>query len=310
MKGRLAGGLFVAGVYLAVLADLVVVALPSIYNHQESLADTRTRLGNQNLGVIARADSRVAMDQPYRAYSNLGSVLGFRSVSSYDPVLLKRTTDLLRAPQGVNDPWGNLSNSISLPKDGGPSFNVLGVGYWLEFQPTGARLSERTMHLPRLSLVAGQRFVPTPAASLAAVLAPGFAPRAEVILEQAPAMLDSTAPARGRERVAIVAERPGYIRAEVESPRGGYLVFSESYYPGWRADTGGRAVPLVPADHAVMAVQIGPGRSTVTLRFTTPWLMPSATIAGLGLLGIAILFAWQQLAANDHAARAPAVRTT
>jgi len=306
-NGRLDGGLYVAGAYLAVLAELVLVALPSIYNHHESLADIRTRLGAQNLGLIAAADSRVAM----AGDPNLGSVLGFRGVSSYDPVLLKRTTDLLRASQGAEfrDLKASTSSRIQLPADGGASFDVLGVGYRLESRSAGGSIIERTTHLPRLSLVAGHRIVPSPAASLAAVLAPGFAPRSEVILEHAPATLDSTGSARGRERVAIVAERPGYIRAEVEAPSGGYLVFSESYYPGWRAETGGRAVPLVPADHAVMAVRIGPGRSTVTLRFTTPWLMPSAMIAGLGLLGIAILFAWQHLAANYHSARAPAART-
>jgi len=300
--GQLSGELFAAGAYLAILADLVLIALPSIYNHQGALTDARTRLGVQNLGVIAGADSRVAMDSPYAGYASLGSVLGFRSVSADDPVLLKRTTDLLRAPQGVSDGWGNASNLIYLPRDGGTTFDVLGVGYRLEYEPTGARLSERTTQLPRLSVVAGSRFVPTPEASLAAVLAPGFAPRSEVILEQTPARLDSTAPARGRERVAIVAERPGYIRAQVVSPSGGYLVFSESYYPGWRAETDGRAVPLVPADHAVMAVQIGPGSSTVTLRFTTPWLLPSVVVAGLGLLGIAVLFAWQHLVSTRRAA--------
>lgn len=291
--GRSDGRFFAASAYLAILAELVVVGLPSIYNHQDSLANVRNRLGSQNLGVIAGADSRVAMDSPYAAYSNLGSVLGFRGVSSYDPVLLKRTTDLLRAPQGVADRWGNASNEISLPRDGGASFDVLGVGYRLEYQPTGARLIERTTQLPRLSLVSGGRVVTTPEASLAAVLTAGFDPRSEVVLEETPATLASASPARGADRIEIVAERPGYIRAEVDAPSGGYLVFSESYYPGWRADAGGRAVPLVPADHAVMAVQIGPGSSTITLRFTTPWLMPTLAVAGAGVLGMVILFAWR-----------------
>ncbi len=305
-NGQLVRRLFVAGAYLAILSELAVIALPGIYpgayrgdySTPESLGEVVERLGARNLEVLAASTSRVAMDMPYAGYSNLGSVLGFRSVSANDPVLLSRTTDLLRGSQDIIiDPsgWGRGGNTIFLPRDGGAAFDVLGAGYRLEHGPVEARLRKRTTQLPRLSLIAESRFAPTPQASVAAVLAPGFRPRSVVILEEAPATIYSRAPVRGEERIEIVAERPGYIRAEVESPSGGYLLFSESYYPGWRAEVGGRTVPLVPADHAVMAARLSPGSHTLTLRFTTPWLMPSLALAGLGVLGIATLFAWREV---------------
>jgi uncharacterized membrane protein YfhO len=84
-------------------------------------------------------------------------------------------------------------------------------------------------------------------------------------------------------------ERAGLIRARIDAPRGGWLVFSESYYPGWRAESGGRSVPLVPADHAIMAVRLAPGAHDLTLRFTTPWLAPSLLPCLLGATGIGVL---------------------
>ena len=289
------GEQFAAGAFLAILAELIVVALPGIYNNQDSLIDVTNRLGAGNLDVVARADARIAMDSPYAAYANLGDLLAFRSVSSYDPVLLSRTTDLLRAGQGVVDPWGDASNMIDLPRDGGAAFDVLGVSYRLEAQPAGATLRERTTALPRLSLVSERRIVATPGESLAAVLAPGFDPHSTVIVEDVPATISSDAPAQGGDRIEIIEEWPGYVLAEVESPGGGDLLFSESYYPGWEAEAGGQAVPLVPADHAVMAVHVDPGSHLIALRFTTPWLVPSLVLAATGMLGIAALFAWPNL---------------
>lgn len=294
---RLNVGAFVACAYLAILAELVIVGLPSIYSDQESIIDVTNRLGTHNLEAVAGANSRIALDSPYVLYSNLGGILGFRSVSAYDPVLLRRTTDLLRACQDVVDQWGNASSLIDLPREGGTTFDVLGVGYRIEYQPAGATIRERTTQLPRLSLVTEGRFTPTSDASLAAVLAADFDPRSEAILEEAPKTIHSDAPARGGEQIEIVEERPGYLRAEIESTRAGYLVFSESYYPGWQAEAAGRTVPLVPADHAVMAVRLGPGHHEIVLRFTTPWLAPSLVLASLGMLGMAALFAWPNVVA-------------
>ena len=91
----------------------------------------------------------------------------------------------------------------------------------------------------------------------------------------------------------MLSRDPGLIRARVDAPYGGYLVFSESYYPGWQAQSGGQSVPLVPADHAIMAVGLSPGTHDVTLRFTTPWLLPSLLLALLGVLAVVRLALWE-----------------
>jgi hypothetical protein len=289
---RHAGRLFLIGAYLAVLAELVVVALPTIYGSVDSLASVARDIGRERLRVLRRSESRVALAEDYNRYANLGQLLGFRSATAYDPLLLGRTSTLLRASQDYVDPthWGSASNEIYLHQDGGVAFDLLGIGYVLDDGPAGARLRARESHLPRLSVVPDARVVATPAASLAAVMDRRFDPRSEVILEWVPETLEGGRASGEENAVVVTRERPGYLEARVEAPRGGYLLFSESYYPGWQAEANGQVVPLAPADHAIMAVRLSPGSHAITLRFTTPWLVPGLALSCVGILGMSLLF--------------------
>ena len=84
---------------------------------------------------------------------------------------------------------------------------------------------------------------------------------------------------------------------------GGWLVVSESYWPFWRARVDGRPARLVPANHATMAVPLGPGAHRVELS-----LDRRASYSGFGLSGLALLAcAW--LAATGRTRPRPALRT-
>jgi len=292
LRGPLSPRVFVACAYAAIFFQFIVVALPNLYTPVESLATVVDGLGRSNIRTMTQSGSRVVFHMDYLTYPALADVFGFRSATTYDPLLLSRTAGLIRARQEADDPWGRASNLVLLDRDGGVSFDVLGVGYFLRPGEGGARLLARSSGLPRLSLVSNVTRVNTAADSMAAVLAPGFDPHRDVVLEQEPGILSAMGPAGGAQRLEILAEHPGFVRATVEAPTGGYLVFSESYYPGWQAEANGQVIPLVPADHAIMTVRLSPGSHTVTLRFTIPWLVPSLAISVLGLVGIFGLALW------------------
>lgn len=278
-----------AGMQAAVLLDLLLVAVPSMAAPAYSVESVEESLGTANVATFRASGERIATSAGYSLLANLGTLAGYRTATAYDPLLLGRTTRLLRASQTVRDPWGDASNEVLLDRDGGVAFDILGIGAFLERGSSGSTLWFRDSELPRLSLVERAGTVRTPAESLAAVLAPGFDPHAEAVVEGRPGTLPSGGPVADEPRVEIVRERPGLIEARVAAPRGGYLLFSESYYPGWRAESGGRSVPLAPADHAIMAVRLAPGAHDLTLRFTTPWLAPSLLLFLLGAAGIGVL---------------------
>ena len=128
-----------------------------------------------------------------------------------------------------------------------------------------------------------------------------------VVLEQPPGELAAPKPPAPETLATLLEERPGYLRVYASTEAPTHLVLSESYYPGWIAEEGGRTVPLVPADHALMAVRLAPGAHELVLRFTTPWLIPSLLASLAGVLGLALLLGWDQRRAYIVA---PAARST
>ena len=67
--------------------------------------------------------------------------------------------------------------------------------------------------------------------------------------------------------VSITAYEPNRLTYDVNTGKGGVLVFSEIYYPGWTATVDGQPVELGRVDYLLRAMQIAPGRHQVELSF-------------------------------------------
>jgi uncharacterized membrane protein YfhO len=91
------------------------------------------------------------------------------------------------------------------------------------------------------------------------------------------------------------------VVVEVESDRNGWLVLSDRYYPGWRADINGKPARIERANVVVRAVAVPPGRHIVTFRFASTPLRAGAAIS---LLGWAAAASWW-LAALVRSRRRP-----
>jgi hypothetical protein len=126
--------------------------------------------------------------------------------------------------------------------------------------------------------------VPDEGAALAAVSAPDFEPAARAFVLGSGAVVGE-----GEGRVErVVRPHAGRLVVTTTVPAGGYLVVSETWYPGWRAHVDGRAVAVERADYALLGVRLSPGATTVDL-----WYEPqgfraamAATAAGLVLLAL------------------------
>lgn len=132
------------------------------------------------------------------------------------------------------------------------------------------------------------------AAGLRALQAGSVDLGAEVLLEpDAPRLPAGT---RAGGLVPARVRRPAPDRLRVDVPAGGgWLVVSESYWPFWRVEVDGEPAPIAPANHALMAVPLGPGAHRVELS-----LDRRATYAGFGLSLLGLLVcAW--LAATGRA---------
>ena len=68
----------------------------------------------------------------------------------------------------------------------------------------------------------------------------------------------------GSGSVRVLRYNPGDVAVEVATPRGGWMVFSESYLPGWQADIDGAQAPLYPANYLFQALYVPAGTHTVS----------------------------------------------
>ena len=79
----------------------------------------------------------------------------------------------------------------------------------------------------------------------------------------------------------------------MESGRGGIIVFSENYYPGWTATIDGQPAELGRVNYILRALNIAAGKHKVELMFYPKSLQTTETIAyiALALLLLAIAVA-------------------
>lgn len=90
-------------------------------------------------------------------------------------------------------------------------------------------------------------------------------------------------------RAEITRFAPERLEIEVDAADPGLLTVSEAWYPGWRADVGGRAAACVPTNGWMRGVEVPAGHSRVVLSFRSRYLGVGAatSVGSLALLLLA-----------------------
>ena len=100
--------------------------------------------------------------------------------------------------------------------------------------------------------------------------------------------------------VTIKSYEPNKLVYDVHSTKGGVVVFSEIYYPGWTATVDGEEVELGRVNYILRALNVKPGNHTVELSFFPKSVDITETVAyvSYGILLIAVLlliyFEWKE----------------
>lgn len=93
--------------------------------------------------------------------------------------------------------------------------------------------------------------------------------------------------------ITLKAYKPNALTYEVNTAKGGTVVFSEIYYPGWRSYVDGKEVEHGRADYVLRAMNVPAGKHTVEFVFDPQSLHVTEGIAFtvLALLAVGVLLA-------------------
>ena len=91
--------------------------------------------------------------------------------------------------------------------------------------------------------------------------------------------------------VTITEYEPNRLKYYVNTGKGGVLVFSEIYYPGWTATVDGEPVELGRVDYILRALNIKPGKHEVELAFFPTSVNTTETIAYLAYVVLLLIIA-------------------
>ena len=106
--------------------------------------------------------------------------------------------------------------------------------------------------------------------------------------------------------VTLLSYEPNRLTYEVDSRKGGVVVFSEVYYPGWTATIDGREVELGRVNYILRALRVEGGKHKVELSFFPRSITTTETIAycSYGLLILILLLAigmkWREMKKKEQ----------
>jgi hypothetical protein len=152
-----------------------------------------------------------------------------------------------------------------------------------------------TAAFPRAMLIYKSISVNSGEEAWAAIHQPEFDPSSQVVIEGGPALNGKPADSK----LAIRRLDINNIELDATTLAPAYLVLSEVYYPGWRADVNGHTTQILPANFAFRAVYLEPGSNRVRLSFRpTSWIVGLTISVAMWcvLLVVAVLTArraWQ-----------------
>jgi hypothetical protein len=83
--------------------------------------------------------------------------------------------------------------------------------------------------------------------------------------------------------VTITSYEPNELHYDISSAKGGVVVFSEVYYPGWTATVDGNPVEIGRVNYVLRAITVKPGNHKVVLTFKPQSIQTTETIAYIAL---------------------------
>ncbi len=234
---------------------------------------------------------------------NVGQMWRVLQQDAWDAIKLRRVRDemdLLRAIPDIERRWRLLRLESVRWVHSILDLDPAGLAHEVPLDTLPGHLYEILRPLPRAYVVPRAVHFGDRVALINAILSPEFEPRSAVALE-GPAPNESRSPTGGPAGRApptfpgarIVSSDGEAVTVELEEGVSGYLVLTDSFYPGWHARVDGEERPIELANFFFRAVRLHEGDRKVVFRYRPGSYrvgrgISAATLAvALCLLGVA-----------------------
>jgi len=158
----------------------------------------------------------------------------------------------------------------------------------LVYRSEDAAIYENHDVLPRAFIVHRGRAVPDDSEALRLLMAPEFDPNAAVLL--ATDQVRAVEPANsGEDSVWLSVYDSGRVVIEAQLATDGYLVLTDTWYPGWDARIDGKASPILRANLMFRAVYLPAGYHIVEFTYTPQTFRLGLKISAAALLLLVVI---------------------
>lgn len=272
----------------------------------------------EKLKEIARYD-RIFGLEGATISTDMASQFNLFDPNYYDPLYLKRYGELVSYANTDNSQIGLTRSDVSIvhrqvqsmpqktkrllellsvknifsAKAGTQQFSGYEIPLW---EDQHWRIIENPTALPRVYRVATYEHVPDDEDILNRLFDPSFDPAASVILEQPVPEADNNPDRKNLHKpfAAIISYTFTTVEILTESDSDGFLVFTDNFYPCWKAFIKDREIPIYRANYTLRAVYVPKGRHIVTFSCLPYSLTIGCSISVIVFLVTGVLFVRQR----------------
>jgi hypothetical protein len=298
---------------------IAVVILLGLYNSQkyQPVSSKESFLPQNSLITALRAGpGRVFGFDDATIETNFGTLFHFYDPQYYHPLYIKRYGELVSFANNGTYPPPLLRSDVIITKRATVSANLahrrqrlfalVGVDrlFYKKARLSTAvppvwenqhwRITKNTHALPKAyfvdAVVAGE----SDKHILELLFSDSFNPATTAIIEQSPALPVHKAESSVQQSVILRKYEENSADLQIATTKSSFLVFSDNYYPGWKAVLDGNEIPVYRTNYTFRGVSIPAGNHTLRFTYEPASFFLGSLISAFSALSFLILFLYRK----------------
>lgn len=144
--------------------------------------------------------------------------------------------------------------------------------------------------LPRIRWVTCGKHVSTEEAAFQLVVADGYDPEKEVVLEGLEINSHQICDQSGYTQISTISDSATQIKIKVQTSQSGYLVLADVWYPDWRVWVDGNSTQVLRANYLFRAVEVPAGDHLIRFEYRPRSFYIGASLSALSWAGLSIIW--------------------